>query len=140
MLQFLVQEAGLQAIANLEDAFKECDRVVETQDKQAIPAVQQNALSYVGQIEEAMVKGFPFEVPSQYDNLPQLKVCLQFLDLHRSPSRAAMVWNKHHRLPCECQHCISNCVMLSRCHSVAYVNQPLPLPPLKAPPHLFSQP
>jgi cyclophilin family peptidyl-prolyl cis-trans isomerase len=27
----------------------------------------------VGQIEEAMVKGFPFQVPSKYDNLPQLK-------------------------------------------------------------------
>ncbi len=25
-------------------------------------------------IEEAMVKGFPYEVPKQYANLPQLKV------------------------------------------------------------------
>ena len=85
LLQVLVQDDGLKAITNLEEAFKECDRVVETQDKQAIPAAQQNALSYVGQIEEAMVKGFPFEVPSQYDNLPQLKVCFQFLGrLHKS--------------------------------------------------------
>lgn len=71
-----VQDDGLKAIANLEEAFKECDRVVESQDKQAIPSAQQNALTYVGQIEEAMMKGFPFEVPSQYDNLPQLKVCV----------------------------------------------------------------
>ena len=84
LLAYSIQEDGLKAIANLEEAFKECDRVVETQDKQAIPAAQQNALSYVGQIEEAMVKGFPFEVPSQYDNLPQLKVCLQFSGLHSS--------------------------------------------------------
>lgn len=72
-----MQDDGLKAIANLEEAFKECDRVVESQDKQAIPSAQQNALTYVGQIEEAMMKGFPFEVPSQYDNLPQLKVCLK---------------------------------------------------------------
>ena len=89
MLPYSIQEDGLKAIANLEEAFKECDRVVETQDKQAIPAAQQNALSYVGQIEEAMVKGFPFEVPSQYDNLPQLKVCLQFSSLHSSLFRAS---------------------------------------------------
>lgn len=37
---------------------------------------QQAALTCVGNIEEAMVKGFPFTVPSQYDNLPQLKVRL----------------------------------------------------------------
>lgn len=82
MLWCLVQESGLKAIANLEEAFKECDRVVESQDKQAVPSAQQSALSYVGQIEEAMVKGFPFEVPSQYDNLPQLKVCPSPLALH----------------------------------------------------------
>ncbi len=68
-----VQDDGLRAISNLEEALKACDKVVESADKQAIPSVQQNALTYVGQIEEAMMKGFPFEVPSQYDNLPQLK-------------------------------------------------------------------
>ncbi|DBA94987.1 TPA: Peptidyl-prolyl cis-trans isomerase, chloroplastic [Trebouxia sp. C0004] len=67
------KDDGLRAIANLEEALKVCDKVVESSDKQAIPSVQQNALTYVGQIEEAMMKGFPFEVPSQYDNLPQLK-------------------------------------------------------------------
>ena len=69
-----MQDSGLKAIESLEAAFKECDKVVESQDKQAVPSAQQNALNYVGQIEEAMVKKFPFEVPSQYDNLPQLKV------------------------------------------------------------------
>ena len=68
-----MQDDGLKAIANLEEALKACDKVVEVQDKQGIPSVQQNALTYVGQIEEAMMKGFPFEVPSQYANLPQLK-------------------------------------------------------------------
>ena len=70
------QDDGLKAIANLEEAFKQCDRVIESGDKQAVPAAQQNALTYIGQIEEAMMKGFPFDVPSQYDNLPQLKVAV----------------------------------------------------------------
>jgi hypothetical protein len=43
-------------------------------DKQAVPLEQQSCLRYVGDIEEAMVKGMPFEVPKQYANLPQLKV------------------------------------------------------------------
>jgi peptidylprolyl isomerase len=42
---------------------------------QAVVEKQQAALTAVGNIEEAMVKGFPFTVPSTYDNLPQLKVC-----------------------------------------------------------------
>ena len=28
----------------------------------------------VGNVEEAMVGGFPFDVPAEYANLPQLKV------------------------------------------------------------------
>jgi hypothetical protein len=41
---------------------------------QSVVEKQQAALTAVGSIEEAMVKGFPFTVPSAYDNLPQLKV------------------------------------------------------------------
>ena len=71
-----LQEEGLQAIADLELSFKEFDRVLETGDKQAVPIRQQAALGCVGQIEEAMVKEFPYQVPSEYDYLPQLKVSL----------------------------------------------------------------
>ena len=84
----------MKAIANLEEALKECDRAVEAQDKQAIPSVQQNALTYVGQIEEAMMKGFPFTVPPQYDNLPQLKAscpALPYLRIVCRPSE--MPWS-----------------------------------------------
>jgi cyclophilin family peptidyl-prolyl cis-trans isomerase len=64
---------GEQAIADLERAFAEFDKVIDTGDKQEVPIKQQECLTFVGQIEEAMVKGFPFQVPSKYDNLPQLK-------------------------------------------------------------------
>ncbi len=39
-----------------------------------VPIKQREALSYVSTIEESMVKAFPFTVPSEYDNLPQLLV------------------------------------------------------------------
>lgn len=48
--------------------------MLDAQDKQEVPLVQQRCLDYVGQVEEAMVKGFPFDVPPEYANLPQLKV------------------------------------------------------------------
>ena len=38
-----------------------------------MPENQQNCLQYVSNIEEAMVKGFPFAVPPEYSGLPQLK-------------------------------------------------------------------
>jgi len=41
--------------------------------KQEIPLEQAKCLSAVTAIEEAMVKGFPFEVPAEYGNLPQLR-------------------------------------------------------------------
>lgn len=39
-----------------------------------MPLKQRECLEYVGQIEEAMVKKFPFEVPTEYANRPLLKV------------------------------------------------------------------
>lgn len=64
------------AIANLEAALKDFEGVLAAGDKQAVPIVQSTALNFVGDIEEAMVKGFPFAVPKEYANLPQLKVGL----------------------------------------------------------------
>jgi len=39
-----------------------------------VPIKQREALEFVGIAEEAMVKGFPFEVPKEYAELPQLLV------------------------------------------------------------------
>jgi cyclophilin family peptidyl-prolyl cis-trans isomerase len=64
---------GQAAIEKLDAALKEFQAVVDANDKQSVIEKQQQALTYVGAIEEAMVKGFPFTVPSEYDNLPQLK-------------------------------------------------------------------
>lgn len=39
-----------------------------------MPIKQREVLEYVGQVEAAMVKGFPFEVPKEYADRPLLKV------------------------------------------------------------------
>jgi hypothetical protein len=63
--------------------------VLDAQDKQEVPLVQQRCLDFVGQVEEAMVKGFPFDVPAEYANLPQLKVPpAESRALHRGPAPA----------------------------------------------------
>ena len=36
--------------------------------------LQQECLGHIGDMEAAMVKEFPFEVPSEFKDLPQLKV------------------------------------------------------------------
>lgn len=46
---------------------------IEAKDKGAISEKRLKALDTVGQIEELMVSKFPFEVPEEYSNLPQLK-------------------------------------------------------------------
>lgn len=81
----LPQDVGLKAIADLDKSLDEFSALLEAKDKQEVPIKQQEALGYVGQIEEAMVKGFPYNVPSQYANLPQLKVhslCIAGKRLH----------------------------------------------------------
>ena len=70
------QDAGMRAISDLDKSLDEFMELMEKKDKQDIPIKQQEALGFVGIIEEAMVRGFPYEVPKQYANLPQLKVRL----------------------------------------------------------------
>ena len=74
----------------MENSFKEFDRVLETGDKQAVPIRQQDALGYVGQIEEAMVKEFPYQVPSDYDYLPQLRVSIIYVVSERGSRHGAV--------------------------------------------------
>jgi hypothetical protein len=38
-----------------------------------VPIKQQELLNIVGQIEENMINGFPFEVPEEFSKMPLLK-------------------------------------------------------------------
>lgn len=62
--------AKLDQIASMLQDFS---GVAERKDKQEVPIIQQKILRVVGEIEEEMVPGFPYEVPKDYSNLPQLK-------------------------------------------------------------------
>ena len=64
---------GSAALDKLRTGLNEFQGIIDAQDKQIVPIKQQELLTYVGQVEESMVKGFPFEIPAQYANLPQLK-------------------------------------------------------------------
>ncbi len=45
----------------------------EAKDKEGVWVERKNLLDQVGELEELMVDGYPFEVPEEYDSLPQLK-------------------------------------------------------------------
>lgn len=64
--------SGQAALDKLKAGLVEFQAIIDAKDKEAVPVKQQELLSYVGQIEQAMVKGFPFSVPAAYSNLPQL--------------------------------------------------------------------
>lgn len=68
-----MQDKGLAAMERLDKSLDEFQALLEEKDKQEVPIKQQEALGFVGAVEEAMVKGFPYEVPKQYSALPQLK-------------------------------------------------------------------
>jgi peptidylprolyl isomerase len=53
-------------IASIRDA-------VEAKDKENVQIERSKLLDQVGELEELMLKDFPFEVPSEYSQLPQLK-------------------------------------------------------------------
>jgi peptidylprolyl isomerase len=50
----------------------ELQELIDTKDREAITLKRQELLKLVTQLEESMVVGFPFAVPEEYANLPQL--------------------------------------------------------------------
>lgn len=60
-------------ISELKSGVNELEEVAKTKDKEKILTTRTDLLNIVGELEELMVQGFPFEVPEEYSNLPQLK-------------------------------------------------------------------
>ncbi|HYW19443.1 MAG TPA: peptidylprolyl isomerase [Nodularia sp. (in: cyanobacteria)] len=60
-------------IAELKSGVDSLQESVKVKDKEHILEGRNKLLDLVTQLEESMVTGFPFEVPAQYNNLPQLK-------------------------------------------------------------------
>lgn len=60
-------------IAELKSGVTSLDEVVKTKDKEKLREERAKLLNLVTLLEESMVKKYPFEVPAEYSNLPQLK-------------------------------------------------------------------
>ncbi|MBW4649124.1 MAG: peptidylprolyl isomerase [Kastovskya adunca ATA6-11-RM4] len=60
-------------IAELSNGLDDLRAAVEEEDKEKTLIERGKLLSQVGELEELMLDEFPFEVPSEYSNLPQLK-------------------------------------------------------------------
>ncbi|MEW5302038.1 MAG: hypothetical protein WDW36_004850 [Sanguina aurantia] len=66
------KEDGIVNIGRLEKALVEFQVMTDAGDKQNVPIKQREALTYVGNIEEDMVKEFPFQIPAEYSERPLL--------------------------------------------------------------------
>lgn len=64
---------GEALLTEITQGVNELRQAVEAKDREQVIPIKGEVLTKVGQIEKLMVKGFPFEVPEEYANLPQLK-------------------------------------------------------------------
>ena len=60
-------------ISQMNEEITAIRSAVEAKDKENIWTERSQLLKQVGEVERLMVTDFPFEVPSEYSNLPQLK-------------------------------------------------------------------
>lgn len=60
-------------ITELKSGVGKLEELAKSKDKEQILEERGKLLNLVTQLEESMVKQFPFEVPAEYSNLPQLK-------------------------------------------------------------------
>jgi peptidylprolyl isomerase len=67
------QAQARDAIAQLDEGIQQLREAAEAQDKELVWAKRRQVLNQVTKIEELMVAAFPFTVPEEYANLPQLK-------------------------------------------------------------------
>nr|WP_144405612.1 peptidylprolyl isomerase [Aliterella atlantica] len=64
---------AIALIDRLQAGLETLEPAVEAKEKNQIWEGRAQLLDVVGQLESLMVEGFPFEVPAEYSNLPQLK-------------------------------------------------------------------
>lgn len=67
------QASVTEHLASLEKALVPLQEAIEIKDRNNVKALSEKSLDYVGLIESDLIKEFPFKVPDQYANLPQLK-------------------------------------------------------------------
>ncbi len=67
------QSQAQDLISQIKDSITDLRQAVDAKDKENTWQGRAKVLNLVGQLEELMVQGFPYEVPAEYSNLPQLK-------------------------------------------------------------------
>ncbi|KAI4346989.1 hypothetical protein L6164_007845 [Bauhinia variegata] len=67
------KEHGVEQLSKLESGMEELEQILEDRNRDAVAPKQKELLQYVGNFEEDMVNGFPYEVPEEYQNMPLLK-------------------------------------------------------------------
>ncbi|AFZ37629.1 peptidyl-prolyl cis-trans isomerase cyclophilin type [Stanieria cyanosphaera PCC 7437] len=75
LLASIPEERQSQASALLEQintGISKLESELEAKDKNAISETRAEILNQIGQLEALMVTGFPFAIPEEYTNLPQL--------------------------------------------------------------------
>ena len=76
LLKSVPEEQRAQAsalISDMQTGITDLRKAVDTKDKEQIFTERAKLLNLVSQLEDYMVQGFPYEVPTEYSNLPQLK-------------------------------------------------------------------
>ncbi|GMJ04242.1 cyclophilin 38, ARABIDOPSIS CYCLOPHILIN 38 [Hibiscus trionum] len=67
------KDHGAELLDKLEVGMEELQQIVEDRNRDAVAPKQKELLQYVGDVEEDMVDGFPYEVQEEYRNMPLLK-------------------------------------------------------------------
>jgi len=62
-----------EIVADIKSQLNDLAKVVEKKSVEPVTKAKTEVLSTIGDLEQLMVKSFPYEVPKEYRNLPQLK-------------------------------------------------------------------
>ena len=60
-------------LSSLTTALVPLQEAIAVKDRNSVKALSERALDYIGLVESDFIQAFPFEVPAQYAQLPQLK-------------------------------------------------------------------
>jgi peptidylprolyl isomerase len=67
------QSNAQELVAKIETGLQDLKAIAETKDGENLVMTKNHLLDDIGTLEAAMVGDFPFEIPAEYQNLPQLK-------------------------------------------------------------------
>jgi peptidylprolyl isomerase len=65
--------AGAELLEQIKTGVAALGTAAEAKDKETVQGQRNGVLDKIGDLEASMVTGFPYEVPAEYRNLPQLK-------------------------------------------------------------------